>query len=123
MEITEIESPYAVQHCRIAPDYILKLLCLRDGFNFLLVFSFCFFIKVVHTGECPFCTGLSLRHYITVGLIASCVLLCCFILGPEGILSKKYECYLEDNPKMYAYKLKFERHFSAEFMPTLFMVG
>jgi hypothetical protein len=72
----------------------------------LLVFSFCFFIKVVHTGECTFCTGLSIGIIFTLCLIASCVLLCCFILGPEGILSKKYDYYLEDNSKIYAYKLK-----------------
>ncbi len=59
-----------------------------------------------------------LKHYITVGLIAS-RLLCCFILGPGGILSKKYEYYLEDNPKIYAYKLKFQQHFTGEFVPPL----
>ncbi len=66
--------------------------------------------------------ALTFYWFLVLVFYQSCVL-CCFILGPRIILSKKREYYLEDNPKIYTYKLKFERHFSAEFVPTILMVG
>jgi hypothetical protein len=62
-----------MQHCIIAPAYtsILKLLCLRDGCN---LSWFLFFYQSFTYQRMHFLYWPVLRHYITVGMIVSCVL-------------------------------------------------